>query len=428
MNKKIHLYTEFIKKVFLIAFLAFLTVTLFAESKNSDNWDNKKPLDDSSGHFAVGISEPCNSEKEAHSQAWRFVLSYFANSISTSVSINIDSYTTEEGFEGSALDAYSLTIEHSTWKSDVPLYGVTILDKKIERDSDGKIIVKLLGFISVENFEKSKTAVQDEETSALVYSYFKEHSEQSDFPETNSKYTQWVKKNCAVFEISDETDGEAFVRWLEVYFSKLFRNIKIYRCSFDALPSIIVYNHPDYLSLCLSSLESIGIFNIERKGSTALISGKSKKSLASFSDYCSSIKDSKKITVFGDNQTVITKFKNFAQKNFSFSAVSTTLSFTSFDDMKEYVKNHKKDLPSRYFAFCCSETSEESWGSKSWVNATVWFELYDLETDKNLSSKEAVSMPMSAAQPKAAIENACNPDKNPESLLLVMQELFNNLP
>ena len=165
------------------------------------------------------------------------------------------------------------------------------------------------------------------------------------------------------------------------------------------------------------------------------------------------MKDSKRIAVFGSEIFLlpsgdfyknmecrsVTKFKDLAQKNFGLSAVSSRLDFESYDDMRDYVENHPDEFPARYFVFCTCETQAEEFGRRAWVNATVSFVLFDFETGKEYTSGLAESMQMSATimaltdeqvklKSKTAIDNACNPDKNPESILVVMEEIFNQIP
>lgn len=445
-------------RLYILILLLFFVVPFYAETQLnhpefSSDWDVRKPANNSDYHFAVGISEPCLTEKLAVSKAWYNLLSSFASSISTYVTVNTDETVYEEGFEGDVLDSYTMTFSHSTWKSEVPLYGVQQLEKKIEKDSDGLYVVKILGCISAGDYEKSHIAVLDEETSAFAYSYFQDKTASGFISKTDSTYTKWIKKNCVVLEFAEKSDGEKFAALAEAFLSKLYRNVLLYRCSFGGFPSVIIYNHPDYYDTTISAFEKTACFNIERNGSITRFSSKPKSSYSDFSTYCAEMKDSKKLSVFGTETfylpsgasfinpdcRITTRFSDLSQKQFGFSVQKSSQKFDSFEQMKDYAQSHKKDFSSRYFAFCTAETSAETMGKKAWVNAAVSFILFDLETGEEWASGTAESMPMSAVVPfpsdeqvkaksRTAIDNACNPDKNPESLIVIMQEAFSQLP
>lgn len=459
---------HFIKHLFSFSFIILLFCTpLYAQSKTkqpsySSDWDTSKPLDNNDFHFAIGMSEPCDTEKEAYSQAWHSLLTYFANTISTSVSINEQTYLIEEGFDSSGFDSYSFTLQQSQWKSEVPLVGVKMLDKKTEKQ-DGRYIVMILGYMTYDDYQKTRIALEDEETSIFIYSFFKDKITKAnetaastiDFPQysQDDNFTKWVRSNCFLLEFSDKADGEKISQQMEKAFQKLFRNILSYKCNFDGVSSLVVYNHPDYSNRVIDFLDKADCFNIERKGSKITVSKKNSNSVTAFVSYCNGIKDARKITVFGkefynlpsgaivdskENRALL-RFKELVQKKLGLTVVKSDLNFDSYEEMRSYAENNKTKFSSRYIAFCNSETNYEEYGKKAWVNANVSFILYDLETDEEYSSDIAESMPMSAtiskvddeqimAKTRVAIDNACNPDKNPESLLLVIQKVFNELP
>lgn len=440
------------KKNLLILLFCFFKFLVFAQSRIPSNWDTKNPVDTEEYCYAVGFSEPCDSERQASSQAWRQILSYFANSISTFVTVNTDTFVTSEGYESDVLDAYTLSIEHSSWKSEVPLFGVKIIDKKIEKSSEG-IVIKLLGCMSRKDFEKSRIAVQNEETAELAYTFYKSKNIPDFSYKNDETYTKWLKSKCAIFEFSDKLNNEQTSAAFEKFLTKLYRNISIYKCIFDNHSTFVVYNHNDYLNKIISALQKTDCFLIEHDGNSVILSWKNKTSLSDFISYCENMKDSRMIALFGvetfylpsgaifkntENRTVI-KFKDILQKNYKLNTENTSLSFESYDDMKTYVKNHKKDFYARYYIFCTTETQCEEFDRKSWVNANISFVLLDIETGEEYSSEVASSMPMSAVitllsdeqvkiKSKIAIDNACNPDKNPESILLIIQDIFNQLP
>ncbi|MBR6193274.1 MAG: hypothetical protein IKQ66_03835 [Treponema sp.] len=361
--------------------------------------------------------------------------------------------STASGLESKKLDENVVSVSRTTWKTDVPLYGVKELDRKIERKSNGRVVVKILGYMTDADYRKSMIAVQNEETAELAYLHFKS-KKISGFPKKiDGTYAMWLKSNCAVFEIADEADGEKYAATLISFLDKLFRNILFYRCSYDGFSSIAVYNQNDYLNEIVSSLQKPGCFRIERDGGTVRLYWKNADSYQSFIDYMKNMKDSKRIAVFGSEIFLlpsgdfyknmecrsVSKFTDLAQKNFGLSVVSSRLDFESYDDMKSYVEDNVDEFSARYFVFCTCETQAEEFGRRAWVNATVSFVLFDFETGKEYTSGLAESMQMSATimalsdeqvklKSKTAIDNACNPDKNPESILVVMEEIFNQIP
>ncbi|MBR1639564.1 MAG: hypothetical protein IJ688_09275 [Treponema sp.] len=442
------------KRSFLfVALFCMAELFVFSNPTFSSDWDIRKPVDTPDYHYVIGISEPCITEKQAVSGAWYNLLASFASSISTFVTVNTDETIFEEGFESEVLDTYTITLSHSNWKSQVPLYGIQQLEKKIEKDSDGMYVVKILGCMSSSDYEKSRIAVFDEETCSNAYLFFQEKLAEDFLQKSESTYTKWVRLNCAILEFTVNSESERFASLTEKFLSKLYRNAVFYRCSFEGFSSIMIYNHPDYFETTLRALENTGCFNFEQNGSVIKVSNKKENSYSDFLSFCNNMKDSKKISVFGsesfclpsgmtftnsENRSV-QKFSDFAQKKFGMSVQKSSLTFATFEEMKEYVTEHKKDFPSRYFAFCTSETNYEEFGNKAWVNASVSFMLFDLESGEEWASAEASSMPMSAvitavtdeqvkAKSRIAIDNACNPDKNPENILVIMQEIFNQLP
>ena len=162
--------------------------------------------------------------------------------------------------------------------------------------------------------------------------------------------------------------------------------------------------------------------------------------------------NSKKIAVFG-NETyylpsgdlfestenmAVKKFCELLQKNFDYTSVSSSLKFDSYYDMRDYAETHKDEFDARYVVFSTTETESDGFGKKQWINARISFIMLDLQTGTEYESDEATSVAMSATmttvsdeqaktKSRTAIDNACNPDKNPESLLIIMQKVFDNL-
>ncbi len=168
-------------------------------------------------------------------------------------------------------------------------------------------------------------------------------------------------------------------------------------------------------------------------------------------EYTDSV-NSKKTAIFGtetfylpsgdvfestENRTV-KKFRELIQKNFGFTCVDIPGEFESYTDLKDYAETEKENIPVRYVVFCTTETEPETLGKKTWINARISFTMLDLWTGKEYISDEATSIPMSASMTTAtdnqaktksrtAIDNACDPNKNPESLLFVMQKVINEI-
>ena len=433
-------------KAFL--FLIISVGTLFAAPDIPSNWQNKKPLDTSEYVFQIGMSEPCTSERTAREQAFGDAMRHFADSISAVFTGRTTSFNAESGYESEVQDGWSLTIESSEWKSSVLLRGATQLDERTERQSDGSVIVRVLVYMSRSDYERAKIAVQDEESAALAYLYFRK---QADLPpiETDTYY-QWLRTHCMIIQNESKQNDRLWAETFDTYLKKLLRNVKTYRCPMGGIESLIVLNEPECASVVYQSLNGIDGLSVTRSGSLFSVSATVQPS--ALANAAKQLRNPNQIVVFGreifhlpsgdeyvnTENRVVQGFIKLSQKRFGYSASVGRGSFDSENEMIDYIRNHKSEYTARYAVFCLSETFYEDpsyYISESQVYGNAYFTIYDIETDSYRTSETAESMPGAFAlqrvndeqmknKSRLVLDNISNADKNQEGLVMIMQKVF----
>jgi hypothetical protein len=151
-----------LKKLLLIIFFISLTIAVFAQPQIPSNWYGDTPPQNTIQYmFAVGMSDPSVTEQEAISAARLDATLQLAFSAASRVQGQENITATSEHFASEIEDEFIVRVQTSSITTDVPLTGVRILDRRSEMQ-DGRYIVRVLLYMTVEDFNRAIRQVEDE--------------------------------------------------------------------------------------------------------------------------------------------------------------------------------------------------------------------------------------------------------------------------
>ncbi|MDR3334911.1 MAG: hypothetical protein LBT13_08525 [Treponema sp.] len=395
--------------------LVFVLIALSLSAQIPSNWDTNPPRDTDAVKYMTGISDPCNTEREAFENAWNNVLRNLATGISADININIETSSQWEGRDSDIEDAINTYKESSSVLSQVQLTGVKEEARKTERQENGTYIVRVLASISSENYQKAIKSVENEAMAFLVYRFFARKittlpmSDTKDKPQGFPTYYAWMQSECVTLSIKSDDSAEVYIEQIDTFSKKLYRNVVLCAQSLDNMPSRIIYDAPRYYDGILRALQNTGLFKIVRENSTQLILSPAK--LAALNDFkrvVGNMKDASKVFVTGleviqtperrvVGNLVITQFRTLAARQFGMNAVNykipedyLTPDYLDEDGIIAYIKQHIDDFPARYAVICYAETNLETGIPYSKVagiiTASCHFVLYDVLTGETIQS------------------------------------------
>ncbi|MDR3172411.1 MAG: hypothetical protein LBU17_12465 [Treponema sp.] len=398
--------------------LVFVLIALNLSAQFPSNWDTNPPRDTDAVKYTTGISDPCNTEREAFENAWNNVLRNLATGISADINITIETSSQWEGFDSDIEDAHIIYDESSSVLSQVQLTGVKEEARKTERQ-DGTYIVRVLASISGENYQKAIKSVENEAMAFLVYRFFARKIatlpmlDKKDNPQGFPTYYAWMQSECVTLSIKSDDSAEAYIEQIDIFSKKFHRNVVLYAQSLDNMPSRIIYDAPRYYDGILRALQNTGLFKIVRENSTQLILSPVKPAaLNDFKRVVEKMKDASKVFVTGleviqtqegavvnTRNLVITQFKILAAQKFGMNAVNYNSIipkeyFTDYldeDGIIAHIKQNIDTFPARYAVICYAETNLETEilyiEEDTVITASCRFVLYDVVTDKPIPSE-----------------------------------------
>jgi len=397
------------KTVFFIVLLATISAALFAQVP--PDWDVNKPRDTAAQKYNVGISQPCNTEQEAIKNAWQNAVQQFAESIAVRYEGRSDITVQSQNYASEIEDAFIITVETSSFSSNIPLTGVRELARKSAKQ-DGKYLASVLTVMSNEDYNKAKQYVENEETSYLAYRFFSQRglftAVKSGKPVGYDDYYTWLRNNCVIISIND-TNAAALLEQIDLFIKKLYKNSAVFAQIINGQSARIIYNSAKYYDGILRALQNVNLFTIQRESSHLILKPVRANILAELRNAVTALKDSSKFVITGletiqtqsgDNvntgKLVINGFIEIASRKFNMQAVNFSIpsqylsGYVDEDGIIRYIQNNSNNFPARYLIVCRSQTRLEAgipdYKVPPMVSASCNFTLYDIATGKTIQS------------------------------------------
>ncbi|MFP3043497.1 hypothetical protein LQZ19_16910 [Treponema primitia] len=398
----------------LLIFPILLSFVALANAQVPPNWQTNPPRDTAATKYSVGISAPQATEQAAVKNAWQNALQNLAASIGTNVQSQTDITVREESRDSDIADAFTLTLENSSFSTQVRLTGVRELDRKGEKQG-ASFIVYILVSISVEDWNKALRYIENEEASGLAYRFFAQKVRgitplnREGKPQGYEDYYGWLRSVCITISVNGEA-GASYSELLNQFSRKLYRNSIVFSSSIDRLPSRIVYDSALYYDGFLRSLSNANLFTVSQENGAILLTPRNASALAGFRKYVDDMKDSSKIVVTGvevietpgnrvlnSGNLVINQFKLLAARQFGLNAVNFTIpqqyltEAPDEDGIIDHIQKNIASFPARFLVICVTGTKLESglpeYKIPPTITAQTQFLLYDLITGERINSE-----------------------------------------
>jgi len=397
---------------FVIIIFTLLTTTLF--SQVPPNWDTNPPQDTAQRKFQVGISQPSATEQEAYRGAWQNAVQQFASSVAVRFQGQTDITVQSQGFASGIEDAYTVYLETSSFSTNIPLTGVTEQARKIEI-VNGRYIARILAVMSIEDWNKAKMYVDNEEAAYLTYRHFSQRNlfqaNANQKPAGFDDYYSWLRNNCVIISI-DDPNPNALLEQIDQFIRKLYKNAVVFAQIINGRNSRIVYNSGRYYDGILRSLQNTNLFTIQRESSILTLKPVRANILADLRNAVNAMKDSSRFVITGleiiqtqsgdtvnQGTIVINQFRTIASRHFNMQAVSYVIpsqflsGFVDEDGIIRHVQNNLSAFPARYLVICRSQTRLErgmpEFRIPPMVIASCNFTVYDVVTGETLQSNTA---------------------------------------
>jgi hypothetical protein len=404
------------KKIVLLAGLFTVTAAaIFAQVP--PDWDANKPRDTAELKYNVGISQPCATEQEAVKNAWQYAVQQFAGSIAVRYEGRSDITVQSQNYASEIEDAFIVTVETSTFSTNIPLTGVRELARKTARQ-DGKYVASVLAAMNIEDYNKAKQYVENEEAAFLAYRFFSQRglftAVKSGKPAGFDDYYSWLRNNCIIISIND-ANATAALEQIDLFVKKLYKNAAVFAQIINGQGARIIYNSTKYYDGILRALQNTNLFTIQRESSHLILKPSKSNILAELRNAVAAVKDSGKFVITGleiiqtqggdtvnAGAVVINQFKTIASRQFNMQAVNFTVpaqylsGYVDEDGIIRYVQNNSNGFPARYLIICRSETKLDKgiteYKIPPMVSASCHFTLYDIVTGETMQSETAQTM------------------------------------
>jgi hypothetical protein len=403
------------KAVFFAALFAAITAAVFAQVP--PDWDTSKPRDTAGLKYNVGISQPRNTEQEAVKNAWQNAVEQFASSIAVRYEGRSDITLQSQNYASDIEDAFVVIVETSSFSTNIPLTGVRELARKTARH-DGKFVTSVLTVMGVEDYDKAKQYVENEEASFLAYRFFSQRglfTAAIGKPAGYNDYYSWLRNNCVIISIND-SNAAALLEQVDLFVKKLYKNAALFAQIINGQSARIIYNSAKYYDGTLRALQNTNLFAIQRESSHLMLKPAKASILTELRNAVANVKDSSKFVITGleiiqtqdggapnSGAVVINQFKTIASRQFNMQAVNFNIpsqylsGYVDEDGIIRYVQNNSGGFPARYLVICRSETKLDK-GMPEYkipplVNASCHFTLYDIVTGETMQSNSIESNP-----------------------------------
>ena len=396
------------KTIFLLLCLC-LTQTIFAQVPQ--DWDRNPPRDNVDFKFAVGISQPSATEQEAWRNAWQNAVQQFASSIATRFEGQSDITVQSEYWASGIEDAFTVSIETSSFSTNVPVTGVREQARRMET-SGGRFVARILASMSVEDFNRARLYVENEEAAFLAYRFF---SQRNLFPSSGSQrpsgftdYYSWLRNNCVIISV-DDPNQNALLEQLDLFVRRLYQNAVTFAHIINGRSARIIYNSGRYYDGILRALQNTALFTIQRESNILVLRPVRANILRDFMSSVSDMKDSGRFVITGletiqtrDGETVnagnivINQFRTIVSRQFNMQAVNYTIprqyisDYVDEDGIIRHIQNNFSGFPARYLVICHSETRLErgmpEFRIPPLIIASARFSMYDVLTGEVVQS------------------------------------------
>ncbi|MDR1586437.1 MAG: hypothetical protein LBS57_03150 [Treponema sp.] len=399
------------KKSLFVCALFAMAVNFASAQQIPPNWDATPPRDTAEYKYCVGISTPQATEQEAVKNAWNDALRNFSSSIGTQVQSTSDISVESAGYSSGVEDAYTVYVESSSFSTQVKLTGVRELARKAERQGSA-YIVKLLTVMSMEDFNRARQYVDNEEAAFLAYRSFAQKAPGLADPRSAGGYEDyytWLRNACVTLAFTGKENQGAWLEQLERFIKKLYRNALVFPAVIDGNGSRIIYDSARYYAGVLRALQNFGLLTINRENSVLALAPVKPSALADFRAAVNAMKDSSIIFVTGvevintgagqqvnAGNLVVNQFKALVSRNFNMRAVNYALpaELTAGPSLDEaaIIARIQKDaaFPARYAAICHAETGFDpglaEYKIPPMVTAQARFTVYDVLTGETVNS------------------------------------------
>jgi hypothetical protein len=400
------------KFVLLIVLLAVFGGA--ASAQVPPDWNTSPPRDTAAVKYSVGISAPQATEQAALKGAWQNAQQNFAASIGTQVGSQTDITVAEQGFEGDTMDAFTVTLETSSFSTQVRLTGVRELARKVERQGSS-YIAYMLAAMSIEDWSRAARYIDNEEAAFLAYRFFAQRAKPvtpltaSGKPQGFEDFYTWLRNFC-ITAVVNADNGVSYLETMAQFSKKLYRDSLTFSTTIEGMPCCVIYDSPRYYDGFLRAITGSGIFTIGQLNGALNLTPKSTSALGAFTAYVSAMKDGSKLFVTGieiittperrvvnTGNLVVNQFKAIAARQFNMDAVNFAIpaQYTQGESLDEdgiiaYIAANINAFPARYAAVCHTETSLEpgiaAFRMPPTVTARTSFTLYDIVTGERFQS------------------------------------------
>ena len=343
------------------------------------NWDTNPPRDTATHKYAVGISQPSATEQDAFKGAWQNAVQQFASSIATRFQGQTDITVQSQSYSNDIEDAYTVYMETSSFSTNVPVTGISEVARKIET-SNSRYIARVLASMAVEDYNKAKRYVENEETAFLAYRFF---SQRNLFPAAGNRppgyddYYSWLRNTCVIITV-DDPNQNPLIEQIELFVKKLYKNAVVFAQVIDGRSARIIYNSGRYFDGILRALQNTALFTVQRESSHLTLRPIKANTPAELRAVVGAMKDSAKFVITGleiiqtqsgetvNRETIImNQFKTIASRLFNMQAVNYSVpgqylsGFVDEDGIIRHIQTNQAAFPARYLVICRSQTRLE---------------------------------------------------------------------
>jgi hypothetical protein len=403
------------KKVLILGIILMLFATVvFAQQIPPNWWIGASPPRDTAQHiFQVAMSNPSATEQEALREARQNGMQQFALSISPRfeglINISSQSQLITGGMED-IIDELIIRMETSAITINVPLSGIRELDRRIERDGN-RFIARILLSMSVEDYDKARLYIDNEEAAALAYRFFGQRNlfqiPVNQRPAGYDGFYSWMRNNCVIIAIND-TNANALLPHLDQLITRIYRDAVIFPHVIDGHGARIIYDSRKHYDGILRALQNISLFNIQREGIRLVLRPVRANILADFRTAVNNIKDSSRFVVTGietiqtesgeivnTNAVIIPQFRTIVPRLFNMRsenfAIPSQFLSNGIDEagILQHIQNNFASFPARFLVISRTQTRLDRGIAgilSPSVRAETSFTVYDLVTGGNYHS------------------------------------------
>jgi hypothetical protein len=446
----------------LVLFLLCAVALALPAQQIPSDWELRPPQDTAATKYSVGVSQPSATEQEAVTGAWQNALQNFAASISTHFQGQTDISVRSESYSSGIEDAFTVYLENSSFSTNVQLTGVREMARKIERQN-GRYIARLLAAMNIEDYNKARQYVENEESAFLAYRFFLEKGQLSSAgtgkPAGFPDYYSWLRNSALIISVHDPSQN-VYMEQIDLLLKKVYKNAIVFAEIIDGRNARIIYNSARYYDGILRALQNTAVFTIQREGSHLVLLPLKASALADLKAAVNALKDSGKLVITGletiqtqsgetinRNAIVAGQFRTLASRQFGLQAVNYTIpnqyldGYVDEEGIIRHIQNNLASFPARYAVICYAETRLEK-GMPEYripplIIASCRFALYDVITGALLQSETAetnsggfspASLEDSAviAESRSALQFLYNPKTHP-GLADIMEAILSQL-